>query len=72
MFGSYCSSLYCSSLWSDYRNATYRKLTVAFNNIYRRLLGHPWRYSASAMYAKYDLPNLETVIRRTVYGFICV
>ena len=50
--------------------ATYRKLTVAFNNIHRRLLGLPWRCSASAMYANHDLPNLDTVIRRSLYGFI--
>ena len=48
----------------------YRKLTVAFNNIHRRLLGLPWRCSASAMYANHDLPNLDTVIRRSLYGFI--
>ena len=70
LFRSYCSSLYCCALWSDYRKATYRKLTVAFNNIHRRLLGLPWRCSASAMYANHDLPNLDTVIRRSLYGFI--
>ena len=43
LFRSYCSSLYCCALWSDYRKATYRKLTVAFNNIHRGLLGLPWR-----------------------------
>ena len=64
LFRSYCSSLYCCSLWSDYRKATYRKLTVAFNNIHRRMLGLPWRCSASAMYANYDLLNIDTVIRR--------
>ena len=39
LFRTYCSSLYCCSLWSDYRKATYKKLTVALNNIHRRLLG---------------------------------
>ena len=34
-FRSYCLSLYCCSLWSNYRKETYRKLTVAFNNIQR-------------------------------------
>ena len=48
----------------------YRKLTVVFNNIHRHLLGLPWRCSASAMYANHDLPNLDTVIRRSLYGFI--
>ena len=65
IFRYYCSSLYCCSLWSDYRKATYMyiKLTVAFNNIHRRMLGLPWKCSASAMYANYDLPNIDTVIR---------
>ena len=47
----------------------YRKLTVAFNNIHRRLLGLPWRCSANAMYGNHDLPNLDTVIRRSLYVF---
>ena len=40
------------------------------------MLGLLWRYSASAMYANYDLPNIDTVLRRslfecqTVYSFI--
>ena len=70
LFRSYCLSLYGCSLWSDYSKATYRKLTVAFNNIYRRMLGLPWRCSASAMYANYDLPIIDTVIRRSLFGFI--
>ena len=45
-------------------------LNVAFNNTHRRLLGLLWRCSASAMYANHDLPNLDTVIRRSLYGFI--
>ena len=70
IFRSYCSSLYCCSLWSDYRKATYRKLTVAFNNIRRPMLGLPWRCSANAMYANYDLPNIDNVIRKSLFGFI--
>ena len=53
----------CCSLWSDYRKATYRKLTVAFNNIHRRMHGLPWRCSACVMYANYDLPNIDTIIQ---------
>ena len=44
-------------------------MTVAFNNIHRRMLGLPWRCSASAMYANYDLPNIDTV-KRSLNGFI--
>ena len=67
LFLKYCSSFYCCSLSSGYRKATHRKLTVAFNNIHKRLLGLPCRCRASAMYANYDLPNLDTVIRRILF-----
>ena len=70
LFRSYFSSLYCCSIWSDYRKASYKKLTVAFNNVHRRMLNLPWRCSASAMYVNYNLPNLDTVIRRNLLGFI--
>ena len=70
LFRSYCSSLYCCSQWSDYRKASYRKLTVAFNNVHRRMLNLPWRCSASAMYVNYNLLNLDTVIGRNLFGFI--
>ena len=37
---------------------------------YSQPYGLPWRYSASAMYANYDLPNIDTVITRSLFGFI--
>ena len=64
---SYCSSLYCCSLWSNYRKASYRNLTAAFNNVHRRMLNLPWRCSASLMYVNYNLPNFDTVIRRACW-----
>ena len=72
LFRSYCSSLYCCSLWSDYRKASYRKLTVAFHHVHydRGMLNLSWRCSASALCVNYNLPNLDTVIRRKLFGFI--
>ena len=32
----------------------------------------PWRCRASIMYVNYILPNLDTVIRRNLFGFIQV
>ena len=48
----------------------HRKLTVAFNNTHRRLLGLPWRCSAHDMCGNHDLLNLDTVVRWSLYGFI--
>ena len=41
-----------------------------FINVHRRMLHLPWRCSASAMYVNYNLPNLDAVIRRKLFGFI--
>ena len=38
---SYCASFYCEYLWSNYMSMTFGKLRVAFNNVYRRVLGLP-------------------------------
>ena len=44
---SYCTSFYCEYLWSGYKSMTFSKLKVAFNNVYRRVLGLPKWSSAS-------------------------
>ena len=60
----------CCSMWSDYRKASYKKLTVSFNNVHRRKLYLQCRCSASTMYVNYNLPNLDTVMRRNLFEFI--
>ena len=37
------------------KKSTFHKLHVAFNNAYRRVLGQPWRCSASTMYANFGI-----------------
>ena len=63
----HCIAVPCGLIIEKHHN---RKLTVAFNNVHRRMLNLPWRCSASAMFVNYNLPNLDTVIRRNLLGFI--
>ena len=67
---SYCTSFYCGYLWSDYKAKTFSKLRVAFNNVYRRVLGLTTWSSASEMYATNNIENLEALLRKIIYGFI--
>ena len=69
LFRSFCISFYCCYLWTAYKKSTFNKLRVAFNNAYRRVLGLPWRSSASAMYANFGIQNFEAVIRKSTFGF---
>ena len=61
---SFCTSFYCCYLWTAYKKSTFSKLRVAFNNAYRRVLGLPWRSSASAMYAVFKIlkQSLESLL----------
>ena len=67
---SYCTSFYCGYLWSDYKASSFSKLRVAFNNVYRRVLGLPPWSSASGMYATHNIENFEALLRKTLYGFV--
>ena len=46
------------------------RLREAFNNAYRRVLGEPWRCSASTMYANFGINNFEATIRKSTFGFL--
>ena len=70
LFRSFCKSFYCRYLWTAYKKSTVDKLRVAYNNTYRRVLNLPWRCSASAMYANFNIQNFEAVKRKSTYGFI--
>ena len=59
LFRSFCTLFYCYYLWTAYKKSTFNKLRVAFNNAYRRVLGLPWRSSASAMYANFSIQILK-------------
>ena len=70
LFQSFCTALYCPFLWSNYKKSTFRKIRVAFNNAHRKIFGLPKRSIASAMYARHNICNFETTIRKSIYGFM--
>ena len=43
---------------------------MAFNNVYRRVLGLPQRSSASGMYATHNIEDFEALLGKTLYGFV--
>ena len=67
---SYCTSFYCGYMWADYKKTAYRKLRVAFNNVYRRVLGLSYRRNATTMYTTHNINNMEALLRRSIYSFI--
>ena len=49
---------------------TFSKLRVAFNNVYRSVLGLPTWSCASEMYATHNIEHFEALLRKVIYGFI--
>ena len=41
LFKSFCSNMYCSTIWYNGTVTAMRKLRIAYNNSFRRLLGIP-------------------------------
>ena len=67
---SYCTSFYCGYLGSDYKFITFSKLRVAFNNVYRRVLGLPKWSSASKIYATHNIENFEAILQKVIWIYI--
>ena len=59
LFQTYCTNMYCPYLWSNYTQMAYSKIRVAFNNVFRNLLGYSRRDSASAMFLSHTLDSFE-------------
>ena len=48
---------------------TFSKKRVAYNNVYRKILGVSRRVSASGMFVSNDIPNFEAFLRKSIYLF---
>ena len=77
LFTTYCSQIYCAQLWQfrDFEKA-YRKVKVAYNNVFRFFLrlpkdpqGRPC--SASEMFVNRRVKSFQEIIRNVVYKFQC-
>ena len=75
LFKAYCSTIYTSHLWFRYKQATHKKITVAYNCIFRILLNIPrfedgQSYSASGMFARNNVKNFTALVRHSIFNFI--
>ena len=69
LFMSYCSSFYTSYLWCEYTKKQLKQLQVAYNNVFRKLLGYDRFCSASGMFVENRVDTFDVRIRRLIYSF---
>ena len=77
LFVTYCSQFYCAQLWRFSKtDKSYRKLTVAYNNVFRYFLnlsrdaqGRPC--SASGMFVNRKVKSFQEIMRNLIFKFKC-
>ena len=71
LFKAYCTPLYTAHLWRHYKKGSLQKMTVAYNDCMRLLLGAPRCCSASQMFVEINVPTCPAVLRNLMYRFMC-
>ena len=69
---SFCSVFYCPYFWTNYKKTIFSKIRVAYNNIYRKILGVSRCSSASDMFVTNDIPNFEAFLQKSIYSFTSI
>ena len=66
---SFCTTFYCPYFWTQHKKATFSKLRVAYNNVYRKIFGLKRRSSASEMFVLNNISNFEALMRKSIFAF---
>ena len=69
LFRSYCCNMYGSHLWNNYSQQAYRRIHVAYNNVFRALFHVKRGDSVSQEFVLRNIDVLKVLIRKAIYGF---
>ncbi len=63
---TYCGSVYTIQLWCRYTKKQYKKIIVAYNNVFLKFLGYDTYCSASSMFVESRVDTFNVSVRRMV------
>ena len=68
---SFCTVFYSPYFWTQYKKTTFSKIRVAYNNVYRKILGGylDVQVNANGMFVCNDILNFEAFHRKSIYSF---
>ena len=66
---SFCTTFHCPYFWTVHKKATYSKIRIAYNNVFRKLLGLFRRSTSSEMFVMNNILNFEAIHRKSVFFF---
>ena len=70
LFRSYLTTSYCSHLWSNHKKASLKRVTVAYNNVYRALMSIRGACSISNTYVSNTVDSFTVLQRKAAVNFI--
>ena len=68
LFKTYCYNLYNCQLWCSYTCALWKRMKVAYNNVFRRLLDIKRGGSVSHEYVNANVNGFDTVLRKSMWS----
>lgn len=69
LFRTYCSNMYGIHTWNCYKSTTFKRLSTAYNNIFRLLFNVPQRQSISHLYLLCSIDALKVLYRKCIFRF---
>ena len=70
LFKSYCYPIYCNALWRNFFQYSMRKLTVSYNDTFRRLMQVPRSTSASRIFAENQSDHIKVLFRKAALSLM--
>jgi len=70
LFRSYCNNLYCGQLWSNFKARSIARIRVAFNNVFRALMGLRRDTSISSFMVERNLDTFNVLHRKVITSFM--
>jgi hypothetical protein len=69
LFRMYCSNLYCCQIWCNYSESKINAVKVAYNNVFRKLLGIKKPCSMSELYVRNNIDSFPVLLRKATVNF---
>ncbi len=66
---TYCGSMYAIQLWCRYTKKQYKKIIVAYDNVFHKFVGYDRYCSVSGMFVESRVDTFNVCVRRIVYSF---
>ena len=70
MYKTFYSNIYACGLWARYKVASFSKIKVSHNDIFRSLLNVRRDESASTLFVQHNVNNLDSVLRACYFSLM--